>query len=74
MKYINCEEDFLNCFSNSLYKKIVKESSIRLCRSMSKKEYEEILKKLYKQLNNYEYKVDSVEEKLFVYKTNNGKG
>lgn len=71
MKYINCEEDFLNCFSNSLYKKIVKESSIRLCRSMSKKEYEEILKKLYKQLNNYEYRVDSVEEKLFVYKSNN---
>lgn len=71
MKYINSEEDFLNCFSNSLYKKIVKESSIRLCRSMSKKEYEEILKNLYKQLNNYEYRVDSVEEKLFVYKTNN---
>lgn len=71
MKYINCEEDFLNCFSNSLYKKIVKESSIRLCRSMSRKEYEEILKKLYKQLNNYEYRVDSVEEKLFVYKSNN---
>lgn len=32
MKYINNEEKFFNCFSNSLYEKIVKETTIRINR------------------------------------------
>lgn len=71
MKYIKSEEEFLNCFSNSLYEKIVKETTIRMNRKITKKEYKQIIKDLYYELNNYEYSVDNIEEKLFVYKSNN---
>lgn len=71
MKYIKSEEEFLNCFSNRLYEKIVKETTIRMNRKITKKEYKQIIKDLYYELNNYEYSVDNIEEKLFVYKSNN---
>lgn len=71
MKYINSEEEFLKCFSNSLYEKIVKESTIRLNRKITKQEYKQIIIDLYNQLSNYEYSVDNIEEKIFLYKTNN---
>ena len=71
MKYIKSEEEFLNCFSNRLYEKIVKETTIRMNRKITKKEYKQIIRDLYYELNNYEYNVDNIEEKLFVYKSNN---
>ena len=71
MKYIKSEEEFLNCFSNRLYEKIVKETTIRMNRKITKKEYKQIIRDLYYELNNYEYSVDNIEEKLFVYKSNN---
>ncbi len=71
MKYINSEQDFSNCFSNRLYEKIVKESTTRLNRKINKKEYKQIIKELYYELSNYEYSVGNIEEKLFVYKSNN---
>lgn len=71
MKYINNEEEFINCFSNRLYEKIVKETTIRINRRITKKEYKKIIQDLYYELNNYEYSVDNIEEKLFVYKSNN---
>lgn len=71
MKYISSEEEFLNCFSNSLYEKIVKETTIKINRKITKKEYKQIIKDLYYELTNYEYSVNNIEEKLFVYKSNN---
>ena len=71
MKYINSEQDFSNCFSNRLYEKIVKESTTRLNRKINKQEYKQIIKELYYELSNYEYSVGNIEEKLFVYKSNN---
>ena len=71
MKYIKNKEEFRNCFSSSLYDKVVKESTIRLKRNITKKDYEEIIYNLYDELSNYEYNVDTIEEKLFTYKTNN---
>lgn len=71
MKFIKNEEDFLNFFSSSLYNKIVKESTIKMNRKLSKKEYKNIILNLYKELKNYEYKTDIIDEKLFTYKTNN---
>ena len=71
MKYIKTEEDFLNCFSKSLYEKIIKESTIRSKRMINKNEYKQIIKDLFYELNNYEYIVGKLEEKLYMYKTNN---
>lgn len=71
MKFIKNEEEFLNFFSSSLYDKIVKESTIKINRKVNKKEYKEIILKLYNELNNYEYRTDIIDEKLFTYKTNN---
>lgn len=71
MKYIKNKEEFLSCFSNRLYEKIVKETTIRINRKTTKKEYKQLLKDLYYELSNYEYSVDKVEEKLFAYKSNN---
>ena len=71
MKYINSEQDFSNYFSNRLYEKIVKESTTRLNRKINKQEYKQIIKELYYELSNYEYSVGNIEEKLFVYKSNN---
>ena len=53
MKFIKNEEEFLNFFSSSLYDKIVKESTIKINRKVNKKEYKEIILKLYNELNNY---------------------
>jgi hypothetical protein len=71
MRYIKTEDDFYKCFSKSLYDKVVKESTIRINRKITKKEFKAILEKLYLELENYEYCVDSIEEKIFLYKTNN---
>lgn len=71
MKFIKSEEEFLIFFSSSLYNKIVKESTIKIDRKLSKKEYKNIIRNLYKELKNYEYKTDIIDEKLFTYKTNN---
>lgn len=71
MKFIKNEEEFLKFFSSSLYDKIVKESTIKINRKVNKKEYKEIILKLYNELNNYEYRTDIIDEKLFTYKTNN---
>ena len=71
MKFIKSEEEFLNFFSNSLYDKIVKESTIKINRKVNKKEYKNIILELYNELNNYEYRTDKIDEKLFTYKTNN---
>lgn len=71
MKYIKTEEDFCKCFSKSLYDKIVKESTIKINRKISKNGYKKIIKDLFYEINNYEYKVDGIDEKLFTYKTNN---
>lgn len=71
MKFIKSEEEFLNFFSNSLYDKIVKESTIKINRKVNKKEYKNIILELYNELNNYEYITDKIDEKLFTYKTNN---
>ena len=58
-------------FSSSLYNKIVKESTIKINRKLNKREYKDIILNLYKELKNYEYKTDIIDEKLFTYKTNN---
>ena len=58
MKFIKSEEEFLNFFSSSLYDKIVKESTIKINRNINKKEYKNIILKLYNELNNYEYRTD----------------
>ena len=71
MKFIKNEEEFLNFFSSSLYDKIVKESTIKINRNIDKEEYKEIILRLYDELNNYEYRTDIIDEKLFTYKTNN---
>lgn len=71
MKFIKSEEEFLNFFSSSLYNKIVKESTIKINRKLDRKEYKNIIINLYKELKNYEYKTDIIDEKLFSYKTNN---
>ncbi len=71
MKFVKSEEEFLNFFSSSLYNKIVKESTIKINRKLTKKEYKNIILNLYKELKNYEYKTDIIDEKLFTYKTNN---
>lgn len=71
MKFIKNEEEFLNFFSSSLYNKIVKESTIKINRKLDKKQYKNIIINLYKELKNYEYKTDIIDEKLFAYKTNN---
>lgn len=71
MKYIKTEEDFCKCFSKSLYDKIVKESTIKINRKISKNDYKKIIKDLFYEINNSEYKVDGIEEKLYMYKTNN---
>ena len=71
MKYIKSEEEFLKCFSDKLYQKIVKETTIRINRKITKSEYKQIIKKLYYELSNYEYNVGKIEEKLFLYKSNN---
>ena len=71
MKFIKNEEEFLKFFSSSLYDKIVKESTIKINRNVDKKEYKEIILRLYDELNNYEYRTDVIDEKLFTYKTNN---
>lgn len=71
MKFIKNEEEFLNFFSSSLYNKIVKESTIKINRKLNKIEYKNIILNLYKELKNYEYKIDIIDEKLFTYKTNN---
>lgn len=71
MKFIKNEEEFLNFFSSSLYNKIIKESTIKINRKLNKKEYKNIILNLYKELKNYEYRTDVIDEKLFTYKTNN---
>lgn len=71
MKYIKTEEAFLKFFSKSLYDKIIKESTIRTKRIVDKNEYKQILKDLFYELTNYEYIVQKLEEKLYMYKTNN---
>lgn len=47
MKYIKTEEEFLNCFSKSLYGKIVKRSTIRSKRLINKNKYKQIIKDLF---------------------------
>ncbi len=71
MKFIKNEEEFLNFFSSSLYNKIIKESTIKLNRKLNRKEYKNIILNLYRELKNYEYRTDVIDEKLFTYKTNN---
>lgn len=71
MRYIKNEEEFSNFFSSSLYDKIVKESTIKINRKVNKEEYKNIILRLYDELNNYEYKTEVIDEKLFTYKTNN---
>ena len=71
MKFIKNEEEFLNFFSSSLYNKIIKESTIKINRKLNKREYKNIILNLYKELKNYEYRTDVIDEKLFTYKTNN---
>ena len=71
MKYISSINDFRAIFSKRLYEKIIKESSISCIRDISKKEFNNIIDKTYNELENYEYKVGNVDEKVFVYKNNN---
>lgn len=71
MKFIKNEEEFLNFFSSSLYNKIIKESTIKINRKLNKREYKNIILNLYKELKNYEYRTDVIDEKLFTYKTIN---
>ena len=71
MKFIKSEEEKEKFFAKSLYDKIVKESTIKINRKVNKKEYKNIILELYNELNNYEYRTDKIDEKLFTYKTNN---
>lgn len=71
MKFIKNEDEFKKFFSSSLYKKIVKESTIKINRNITKEEFKKIIMQLYNELNNYEYKIDTIDEKLYTYKTNN---
>ena len=40
-------------------------------RKITKKEFKKIIANLYKELKNYEYRADIIEEKIYNYKTNN---
>ncbi len=71
MKYIKNEEEFLKLFSKKIYDKVIKESTISSIRKISKNEYDNILRDLYKELSLYEYKVNKLDEKIYIYKTNN---
>lgn len=69
MKYIKNQQEFLKLFSSSLYDKVVKENVCRSKIHITKREYKEILKELYKELISYEYIPSPIEEKVFIYKS-----
>ena len=71
MNYIKNEEEFEKFFSKRLYEKIVKESTIKYNRQITKAEYKKIILELYKEINSHEYRVESIEELIFTYKSNN---
>ena len=62
-------ESFENVFSNSFYKKVVKETLIPI--KMSKQEFQNTLIDLYKDIINGNYSPSILRGRIFTYKNNN---